>query len=148
MGSMLPIMDYKAGKDFYMTITKASVNKNSTWLVKYYLFFWLGAGIVWALWNLLNRPDYIKTPTILFAGLANLFGPWTTIIIKASDFPNAGGAFNLTHAIFYTVILTLVIIIPLLIKNKWLQIICAVIYAPLMISWFAYGTAQLIHCAT
>lgn len=130
------------------TITKASINKESTWLVKYYLYLWLGFGIVWACWNFLNRPDYIKTATILFAGFANLFGPWTTIIIKASDFPNAGHAFNLIHAILYTIILTLVIIIPLLIKKKWLQILCAVLYAPLMISWFGYGTAQLMHCAT
>jgi hypothetical protein len=129
------------------TITKASVNKKSTWLVKYYLFLWLGLGILLSCLHLLGRPDYIKTPTSLFSGFANLFGPWATIIVKASDFPNAGGSFNLKHALIYTTILIPVIIIPLLIKKRWFQILCAVLYAPLIICWLRYGWRQLVACA-
>ena len=130
------------------TITKASVNKKSTWLVKYYLFLWLGLGILLSCWHLRAWPDYIKPATSLLAGFANLFGPWATIIVKASNFPNAGGCFNLKHALICTAILTPVIIIPLLVKKRWLQILCAVLYTPLILCWLGYGFLQLASCAT
>ena len=117
-------------------------------MVKYYLFFWLGPGILLSWWHLRSWSDYIKPATSLLAGFANLFGPWATIIVKGSNFPNAGGSFNLKHAIIYTAILTPVIIIPLLVKKRWLQILCAVLYAPIILCWLGYGFLQLASCAT
>lgn len=129
-------------------ITKTSVNKKLRLLVKYYLFVWLGLGVVVLCWHLLVRPDYIKPATSLFGGFANLFGPWATIIVKASKFPNAGSFFNLKYALLCTAILVSVIITPLLVKKRWLQFLCAVLYVPIILCWFGYGWTQLASCAT
>ena len=117
-------------------------------LGRYYLFVWLSLGIILLCWHIGNWSVNMKPQTKICAGFANLFGPWATIIVKASDFPNAGGSFNLPFTLICTAVLAIIIIVPLLIKQIRLQILCAILFIPLILFWLVSGWIQLASCAT
>ena len=117
-------------------------------LGRYYLFVWLGLGIILFCWHIGNWSVTMKLQTKICAGFANLFGPWATIIVQVSDFPNAGGCFYLPFTLIFTVVLAIVIIVPLLIRQIWLQILCAILFIPLILFWLVSGWVQLASCAT
>ena len=127
---------------------KPSSNKKPIPFGRYYLFTWLGLGTIVLCWHILAWPDRMKLATKICAGFANLFGPWATIIVQASNFPNAGHCFNLLFTLSCTVILASVIIVPLLIRKRWLQILCAILFIPLILFWLWSGWVQLACCAT
>ena len=133
----------------YASVLKKRISQNKPIpLGGYYLFVWLGLGIVLFCWHIGNWSVNMKLQTKICAGFANLFGPWTTIIVQISDFPNAGGSFNLPFAIIYTAVLAIVIIASLLVRQIWLKIPCAILFIPLILFWFASGWQQLASCAT
>jgi hypothetical protein len=117
-------------------------------LGRYYLFVWLGLGIILLWWHIGNWHVNMKPQTKICAAFANLFGPWATIIVQVSDFPNSGGCFNLPVTLIYTAVLAIVIIVSLLIRQRWLQISCAILFIPLILFWLVSGWAQLASCAT
>ena len=117
-------------------------------LGRYYLFVWLGLGIILLWWHIGNWHVNMKPQTKICAGFANLFGPWATIIVQVSDFPNAGGCFYLPFTLIFTAVLAIVIIVSLLIRQRWLQILCAILFIPLILFWLVSGWVQLASCAT
>ena len=117
-------------------------------LGRYYLFVWLGLGIPLLWWHIRNWHVNMKPQTKICAGLANLFGPWATIIVQVSDFPNAGGCFYLHFTLICTAVLAILIIVSLLIRQRWLQISCAILFIPLILFWLVSGWVQLASCAT
>ena len=117
-------------------------------LGRYYLFVWLGLGIILFCWHIGNWHENMKPQTKICAGFANMFGPWATIIVQVSDFPNAGGSFYLPFTLICTAVLAIPIIVSLLIRKRWLQICCAILFIPLILFWLLAGWAQLASCAT
>jgi len=84
-----------------------------------YLCLWLAPGITLLLFHLLAAPDYIAGTTRVFGALANLFGPWTTIVTTLSDWPNAGARFSLSNAILTTAAIAVVVTTSMAVKRKW-----------------------------
>jgi len=112
-----------------------------------YLCLWLAPGITLLLFHLLAAPDYIAGTTRVFGALANLFGPWTTIVTTLSDWPNAGARFSLSNAILTTAAIAVVVTTSMAVKRKWVQICCIVVFIPLIFLWLFFGMVQLMHCA-
>ena len=112
-----------------------------------YLAIWLGTGLIPFSLHIFARPDYVKLSTAIFAGLANLFGLWATIIVKASDFPNAGEFFHPLHTSVYSAFILAVVIIPFLIRKRLLQILALLLFVPMIVFWLYLGWAQLASCA-
>ena len=127
---------------------KAVVYKVRIPLGLVYLLFWLvpGALVFWL--HIFVRPDYITFGTSAFGGLAILFGPWATVIVKMSDFPNAGEFFNLSYAVIHTAALAAVVTISMISRKKWVQACCIALFIPLVLWWLRVGFVQLAGCAT
>ena len=131
-----------------MTKIKTVLYKTRIRLGLVYLLFWLVPGAIAFCAHIFVRPDYIRFGTSAFGGLSNLFGPWATVIVKMSDFPNAGEFFNLSYALIHTAALAAVVIISITSREKWVRVCCVALFVPLILWWLWVGFIQLASCAT
>ena len=117
------------------------------WLA--YLVIWLSTVVPLITIHLLVQPKYIKASSSLFAGVANLFGPFATFVLRLSDFPNAGEfpRVYLPHTCVITAAMVVVMLLPFLFRHKWVRIGCISIFVPLLLGWLAIGFYQIANCA-
>jgi hypothetical protein len=78
------------------------------------------------------------------AVLANVFGPWGVVIVRIVDFPNAGlRSFSLTIAVALTLVGAGLIILPFVVKNRFVQYSSITAWFVFVTLWFAIGIRQI-----
>jgi len=112
-----------------------------------YLCAWLVPGAFLFAFHIIVHPEYVKLTSSIFAGFANLFGPWATILLKLSDFPNAGGSFNLKYALLHTFILGAFAAVSMIAAKRWIRCCCGITVALLVWWWLFLGWAKIANCA-
>lgn len=78
------------------------------------------------------------------AALANYLGPWGIAAVRLVDFPNAGmRSFSWILAVGLTVLALLLVAVPLRIRNRLVQRVCAILFALFLVVWFSVGLMQI-----
>jgi hypothetical protein len=78
------------------------------------------------------------------AAFANFFGPWGVAIVRLVDFPNAGlRSFSWGLAAGLTLLGTLLLVLPLRIRNRPWQILLTVLWGLFVVVWFGVGLRQI-----
>jgi hypothetical protein len=96
--------------------------------------------------HLVARPDDAPISPLqhVAAAAANFFGPWGVAIARLVDFPNAGmRTFSWTWAIGLTLLGALIIAVPMIIKNRYVQYTGLVFWTAFLLVWFFKGLLQI-----
>jgi hypothetical protein len=96
--------------------------------------------------HLMARPD--DSPITLMqhiaAAFANFFGPWGVAIVRLVDFPNAGlRSFSWVLAIGLTLLAGILILLPMRVKCRRVQLFVTGCWVLFAIVWFAVGLNQI-----
>ena len=113
-----------------------------------YLILWLVPGLLVALLHLLGRPHYINLKACIIGGIANLFGPFARPL--AVGWPNAGKPPHpplVTIGLILIAVFAALILISMIGRKKWLQILCLFLFVPSVLFWILLGFAELMTCA-
>lgn len=96
--------------------------------------------------HLLAAPDEAPLTALhrVTAALANYFGPWGVAIVRLVDFPNAGlRSFSWAAAAGLTLLGACLVLLPLKINKRPLQILFSVFWAIFLVVWFGVGLTQI-----
>jgi hypothetical protein len=96
--------------------------------------------------HMLAHPDDAAISPLqhFVAALADVFGPWGVVIVRIVDFPNAGlRSFSLTMAIALTLVGAGLIMLPFVVKRRFVQYSCITAWFVFMAWWFAIGLRQI-----
>lgn len=110
-----------------------------------YLWIWLSALLPLAALHVIIRPGGIKVYESLFAGVANLFGPYATYVLLPIHAPNAGEfhVYFLLPTRVITAAMIAILALPLLSRQRWMRICCLVIFVPILLYWLWLGLWQI-----
>lgn len=126
--------------------TKQPITKRKLALI--YLILWLAPGLLAALFHLIARPKYINLKTCVIGGIANLSGPFVRPL--AVGWPNAGKPPHpplVAIGLILIAVFAALILISMFSRRKWLQILCLVLFVPLVLYWISLGIVELMTCA-
>lgn len=126
--------------------TKTSITKRKLALI--YLILWLVPGLLAALLHLIARPHYINLQTCIVGGIANLFGPFARPL--ANGWPNAGKPPHpplVPIGLVLIAVFAALILISMISRRKWLQILCLFLFVPSVLFWILLGFVELMTCA-
>ncbi|HUW61937.1 MAG TPA: hypothetical protein VMZ06_13130 [Candidatus Bathyarchaeia archaeon] len=115
-------------------------------LLACYICTLIVAGIPFTVIHLIARPDDAPISPLqhVVAAVANFFGPWGVAIVRLVDFPNAGmRAFSWTLAIGLTLLGALLVAVPVIVKNRFLQYAALIPWTAFLIVWFGIGLLQI-----
>jgi hypothetical protein len=129
-------------------LVERNMNNRTKRLARIYLLLLLVPGIFFFGCHAFARPQYISLGTGICAGIATLFGPWATLVAKCTNIPNAGEFFKPWVAGGLTIALLVVIIVSILVIERWVTIVCVGMFALLIFAWLAFGFLQLVACIT
>ena len=90
--------------------------------------------------------DYMSSSAAFSAGALTVFGPWATLVAKATNIPNAGEFFNLPLSLGLTFSLCALVYISVVVGKRWVNVLCVVAYIPLILFWVFSGFGQLMNC--
>ena len=96
--------------------------------------------------HLAAKPDDAPITPLqhVVAALANFFGPWGVVIVRSVDFPNAGlRSFRWTVAGGLTLLGAMLVWLPMLLKNRYLQYTCIAGWLVFLVVWFGVGLTQI-----
>ena len=113
----------------------------------FFLLLYAIPGALVVLFHVVASPQYVTGWTRLLGGLANLAGPWATLVAKPMGWPNGGEFFHLPMAIGASVALAAAVIGGLVTQIKIVRIVCMVLAVPFTLGWYALGLVQLMNCA-
>ena len=113
----------------------------------FFLLLYAVPGVFMIFYHLVAAPRYVTGWTRLLGGLANLAGPWATLLAKPIGWPNGGEFFNLPLAIGASLALAAVVIAPLVTTTKIVRVVCMGLAVPFVLGWYALGLVQLMNCA-
>jgi len=96
--------------------------------------------------HLMARPDDAPISPLqhVVGAAANFFGPWGVAIVRLADFPNAGmRSFSWTWAIGLTLVGALLVAVPVLVKNHYVQYASLILWTAFLVVWFGIGLLQI-----
>ncbi len=96
--------------------------------------------------HLIANPDDAQLTTLqhLVAVVANFFGPWGVAIVRLVDYPNAGlRSFSWPWALGLSILASLLLVLPLRIRHRPLQLSFAVLWGLFCLAWFVVGLGQI-----
>lgn len=111
-----------------------------------FVIIWLVISLPFVIIHLLAAPDDAPITPLqhVVAALANYFGPWGVVIVRLVDFPNAGlRSFSWALAAGLTLLGALLLVLPLGISNRPLQVLLTVFWALFVLVWFGLGLTQI-----
>ena len=114
--------------------------------LKLYAIALLVVSLPFTVIHLVARPDDapITPAQYIAAAVANFFGPWGVAIVRLVDFPNAGmRMFSWTWAIGLTLLGALLVAVPVVVKNRFLQYAALIPWTAFLIVWFGIGLLQI-----
>jgi hypothetical protein len=92
--------------------------------------------------------SYISRATMVAAGMSTVMGPWTTQVLRITDYPNAGSLFDLPLALGLTAALAGIVAALFVVTRRWLRWVFALLYPAIVSWWYWVAALQLIHCAS
>ena len=113
----------------------------------FFLLLYAIPGALLVLFHFAAGPKHITGWTRLLGGVANLAGPWATLVAKHVGWPNGGALFHLPMAIAASAALAAVVIGGLATTTKIVRIVCMGLAVPFTLGWYALGLIQLMTCA-
>lgn len=115
-------------------------------LLRLYVVALLLVSVPFTVIHLIARPDDAPISPLqrVAAAAANFFGPWGVAIVRLVDFPNAGmRSFSWAWAIGLTLLGALIIAVPMITKNRYVQYVGLVFWTAFLLVWFFKGLLQI-----
>ena len=96
---------------------------------------------------LFDTVPYIPRATMAAGGIFSITGPWTTEVLRLTNYPNAGEFFSLPVAVVLTMALTGTMAALFVTRGGTHRCLLKLLHLGLVFCWYATALMQLVNCA-